>query len=395
MKIAMFAWEALEGIAVGGGAPYASRLAAALARAGHRVRLFTRLGDGQAMDEAMDGVMIRRCPWDRKPVFCDEIASLSQSFAHYFADSLATEGSYDVIHCHDWLTIGAGLGAVAMSNALLAVSFHSTEWGRTGKWPDSGDSARIAEIERQGIERADAVIAASHWAKRKIQEQFHPPEWKCEVVPHGADFPDPAKAAERAVRVREAAGIAPGAPLALFVGRFSRAGGGDLAARACRLAAERFPGAKFLFVGEGALESEMRREAGAAAAFFPSRGRAAAPEFYHAASLVLAPFRRDFSGRAVMPAWASAKPVAVLKGTVPGEFVLPGKNGWVAAEEEADLARAAEEAFADPETAAWMGQNGRVAAETAFTWDGGAQKILAAYSRRGALSPAPAAHDAY
>ncbi len=40
MNIAMFAWEALEGLSVGGGAVYASRLAASLAGLGHRVRLF-------------------------------------------------------------------------------------------------------------------------------------------------------------------------------------------------------------------------------------------------------------------------------------------------------------------------------------------------------------------
>ncbi len=215
MKIAMFAWEALEGISVGGGAVYASSLASALAHLGHHVRLFTRQGPGQPMDGISRRVHIRRCPWDGKPGFVDEIDSLSHSFAHYFADALKTDGGYDVIHCHEWLTIAAGLRALALSpGSRLAVSFHSTEWGRTGIWPDRGDSARIARLEGEGIERAHAVAAASQWARQTIHEQFHPPDWKCGLVYHGAELPPHAPGGdaggEVAKRLREAAGIFPG-----------------------------------------------------------------------------------------------------------------------------------------------------------------------------------------
>lgn len=382
MNIAVFAWEAMEGIAVGGGALYASRLAAAMARAGHRVRLFTRLGEGQAMDGAVGGVQVRRCPWDRRRGFCEEIEALSDSFAHYFADALGTDGPYDVVHCHEWFTVGAGLRAVAASPARLAVSFHSTEWGRSGVWPDAGDAARIAGLERAGIERADAVVAASFWARRKIMEQYHPPDWKCEVVYHGADLPASGPPPGAVARFREMAGLGPGAPSALFVGRFSRSGGGDLAALASRLTAARFPEARFVFVGAGPLEEEMRRLAGPGAVFLPPSGGGAPPECYRSADVVLAPFRRDYNGRAVLPAWMAAKPVVTLRGTVPGEFVMHGANGWTVPDDPAGLAAAVMEAFADPDGAAWLGRNGRAAAETAFTWDESARRLLAAYRRR-------------
>ncbi len=386
MNIAMFSWEALEGIAVGGGAAYASRLAAALARAGHRVRLFTRLGEGQAMEEAARGIRISRCPWDRKPVFYDEIEALSHAFSHYFSQAAHNDGPYDIVHCHEWFTIGAGLRAVAAHPARLAVSFHSTEWGRTGRWPDSGDSARIAALEAEGIGRADAVVAASQWVRRTIHEQFHPPDWKCGVVYHGADVPgtDPSKTVVGSIR--EAAGIRPGTPSLLFAGRFSAAGGGDLAARAARLIAERFPDARFLFVGAGPMEREMRREAGAGALFLPPQGRIVPSEYYHAVDVVIAPFRRDHNGRAVMPAWDASKPVVVLRGTVPSEFVMDGTNGRVANADPADLASAVMSLFADPEQARWMGANGRVAAETAFSWDEAARRLLAAYGMKNKLT---------
>lgn len=388
MNIAMFSWEALEGVPVGGGAVYASRLAAALARAGHRVRLFTRLGDGQPMDEAVNGVSVRRCPWDRRRGFVDEIEALSASFAHYFADAVRIDGPYDLIHCHEWLTIGAGLRALEANPARLAVSFHSTEWGRTGLWPDAGDSARIAGIERAGIERADAIVTASYWARRKIADQFHPPDWKCEVVYHGADLPDPAAASAEVKAFRERAGIAAGSRSALFAGRFSRQGGGDLAAAACREASARFPDARFVFIGAGALEEDMRREAGANAVFLPARGGVVPSACYQAVDLVLAPFRRDVNGRAVLPAWAAGKPAITLSGTVPSEFVMPGANGWVVEDSPEAVSAAVAAAFENPAEAAWMGRNGRVAVETAFTWDESARRLLSAYGRRGRLTPA-------
>lgn len=385
MNIAIFAWEALEGLSVGGGAVYASRLASAMAGAGHRVRLFTRLGDGQAMDEVVGGVNIRRCPWDRRRNFVDEIEALSDSFAHYYADAVRADGPFDIVHCHEWFTIGAGLRAIPIEPAHLAVSFHSTEWARTGRWPDSGDSARIAELEREGIDRADTVIAASFWIRRKINEQFHPPDWKCEVVYHGADTS--ASDAGAAERVRDLCGIPRGAPSILFAGRFSPAGGGDLAARACRLASAHFPEAKFLFVGAGPLEEEMRRELGGAGVFLKPQGRVVPFEYYQAVDLVLAPFRRDHNGRAVLPAWAAAKPVVILRDTVPAEFVMHEANGWAVPEDPVEMAAVLMNAFANRENTAWMGRNGRVSVETAFTWEAAAKRTLSAYGRREKLTP--------
>jgi glycosyltransferase involved in cell wall biosynthesis len=387
MNIAMFAWEALEGIAVGGGAVYASRLAAALARAGHRVRLFTRMGRGQAMEEAVGGIRVSRCPWDRKPGFFDEITALSHAFAHYFDQAAQNDGRYDVVHCHEWFTIDAGLRAVAAHPARLAVSFHSTEWGRTGRWPDAGDSARIAALEAEGIDRADAVVAASQWVRRTIHEQFHPPDWKCGVVYHGAELSGTGPSRTVVDSIRAAAGIRPETPSLLFAGRFSAAGGGDIAARAVRLAAGRFPDARFLFVGAGPMEREMRREAGAGALFLPPQGRAVPSEYYHAVDAVIAPFRRDHNGRAVMPAWEASKPVVVLRDTVPSEFVMDGTNGRVAGADPVDLAASIMNIFADPVQARWMGANGRVAAETAFSWDEAARRLLAAYGMKRQLTP--------
>ncbi|MCC8190934.1 MAG: hypothetical protein LIP77_09945, partial [Planctomycetes bacterium] len=101
----------------------------------------------------------------------------------------------------------------------------------------------------------------------------------------------------------------------------------------------------------------------------------------------LATVRRDHRGLAVLPSWAAATPVAVLSDTVPAEFILPETNGWVVPDDADALATVIAGALSQPEQTAWMGRNGRVAAETAFTWEGAAGKLLAAASRKRALSP--------
>ena len=47
MRIALFAWESLYSISVGGIAFHVSELACALQRKGHEVHVFTRLGSAQ------------------------------------------------------------------------------------------------------------------------------------------------------------------------------------------------------------------------------------------------------------------------------------------------------------------------------------------------------------
>ena len=57
MRIALFSWESLHSIAVGGVANHVTELACALERKGHEVHLFTRLGQAnQPWYEQIHGV---------------------------------------------------------------------------------------------------------------------------------------------------------------------------------------------------------------------------------------------------------------------------------------------------------------------------------------------------
>ena len=60
MRIALFAWESLHSIAVGGVAAHVTELAAAFQRRGHETHVFVRLGAGQNTYQLIDGVHYHR-----------------------------------------------------------------------------------------------------------------------------------------------------------------------------------------------------------------------------------------------------------------------------------------------------------------------------------------------
>ena len=48
------------------------------------------------------------------------------------AEKIAEEEDFDVIHCHDWMTFGAGVRAKKKKNKPLVLHVHATEFDRTG-----------------------------------------------------------------------------------------------------------------------------------------------------------------------------------------------------------------------------------------------------------------------
>jgi glycosyltransferase involved in cell wall biosynthesis len=95
------------------------------------------------------------------------------------------KGNYDVIHCHDWLTIPAGVQLKEKLNVPLVLSVHSTEYDRSG-W--LSPNQWFIDIERQGMEKADVIIAVSHFTKRVIVEKYGIDEQKIRVI-HNAVYP--------------------------------------------------------------------------------------------------------------------------------------------------------------------------------------------------------------
>ena len=76
MHVALFSWETLHSIAVGGVAAHVSGLAAALHGRGHQVHIFTRPGPEQSNYECIGGVHYHRCPFELPSDLVDNVAWL-------------------------------------------------------------------------------------------------------------------------------------------------------------------------------------------------------------------------------------------------------------------------------------------------------------------------------
>jgi len=95
------------------------------------------------------------------------------------------KGKYDAIHCHDWLTMKAGVAIKEKTGTPLVLTVHSTEYDRAG-WLYPNDW--FINIEREGMEKADKIIAVSHFTKRVIVEKYGINPDKITVV-HNAVYP--------------------------------------------------------------------------------------------------------------------------------------------------------------------------------------------------------------
>jgi len=74
-----------------------------------------------------------------------------------------------VVHCHDWITFRAGIEIKEKFGIPLVVTFHSTEYDRSAFFNPQGN---IMKIEREGAEKADAVITVSNLTKRILVEKY-------------------------------------------------------------------------------------------------------------------------------------------------------------------------------------------------------------------------------
>ena len=105
MKIAIFSWETLHSISVGGVGNHVTELAASLERKGHEVHVFTRIGAGQLDYEVIHGVHYHRCPFTLNRNFVEEINDMCRSFVFRLSRTEDYMGAhFDVVHAHDcWL----------------------------------------------------------------------------------------------------------------------------------------------------------------------------------------------------------------------------------------------------------------------------------------------------
>lgn len=169
------------------------------------------------------------------------------------AAELAEEEQFDVIHAHDWMTYPAGIAVAAVSGKPLIVHIHSTEFDRSGE----NVNQMIYDIEREGMERADKVIAVSYFTRSIIIGRYGISGEKVEVVHNGIERNGNWCLAETGIKKDE--------KIVLFLGRITMQKGPEYFLRAAKKVLEVMDNVKFVMAGSGDLmhrSIEMAAELG-------------------------------------------------------------------------------------------------------------------------------------
>ena len=190
---------------------------------------------------------------------------------------------FDVIHAHDWMTYPAAKAIRELTGKPLVAHVHSLEYDRSGH----GANSRIREIENQGIEAADMVIAVSHYTKGIIEREYETTAEKIQVVHNGiygretiSHYRANSQDADRHI--------------VLFLGRVTFQKGPDYFVKAAQKVIPHVPDILFVLAGSGDMLEPVKRmvtDAGLEAHFhFPGfvRGKDV-EEYYTIADLYVMP----------------------------------------------------------------------------------------------------------
>lgn len=153
---------------------------------------------------------------------------------------IAKHFTFDIIHCHDWMTYQAGIAAKKASGKPLVVHVHATEFDRAGENVDP----YIYSIERLGMEQADRVITVSLWTKKIAIKRYGIPENKIQVVHNGVRL-------KKTIKVFSFPRF--GSPIITFLGRITHQKGPSFFVEAAQKVVSEFPDAHFIMAGSGDL----------------------------------------------------------------------------------------------------------------------------------------------
>lgn len=374
-KIAMFSWESLHSIAVGGVAPHLTELSAGLERRGHEVHVFVRTGVNQDPYERIDGVHVHRISFQLCDDFVQEVSNMCDAMVHFMLESERfMNTTFDICHAHDWLA-AAALTNIKRNHARPCVfTVHSTEFGRCGNAVYGGQSARIRSLEGEAISLADRVIAVSGVLCDEIKTHYTFDWEKLRCVYNGinclrydGNLWDPAE-------VRAKYGVGPLDPMVLFVGRMATQKGPDILVEAIPAVLAARPDAKFVMVGDGYMKNSLvarAAELGASASVCFAGAMTGQPlvDLFKATDIVAIPSRNEPFGIVTLEAWASCKPVVVTKSGGPREFVWHDNDGYLVDTTSDGIAWGICSAFANFAHMRYMGERGRVKAAYQFSWD--------------------------
>jgi glycosyltransferase involved in cell wall biosynthesis len=225
---------------------------------------------------------------------------------------------YALIHGHDWITSKGSVAAKHKTILPYIMTVHSTEYDRTAnlspwQW--------ILDIEKQGVNNADGIIAVSELTKKELTEKYGVKDKKIKVIYNGIEeelFKETAR--------KEVLGFDGDKKIVLYNGRLSIMKGPEFFLRAARKVIEKDEKVYFIISGNGdMLEKlvEMTYDLGIAdhVKFLGFTPPEKIPLLYAASDVYVLPSVVEPFGITVLEAIASNTPVITSKTSGVSEVV--------------------------------------------------------------------------
>jgi glycogen synthase len=163
------------------------------------------------------------------------------------ASAIASSNHFDVIHAHDWLTYPAGIAAKKQSGKPLVVHMHATEFDRSGE----NVNQNVYDIERKGMEAADAVITVSNYTRDIVINRYGIDPLKVFTVHNAVEPTESDEMLNVAKNVRE--------KVVTFLGRITFQKGPDYFVEAAYKVLQKDQNVRFVMAGSGDMMNKMIR----------------------------------------------------------------------------------------------------------------------------------------
>jgi glycosyltransferase involved in cell wall biosynthesis len=229
-----------------------------LVEAGHQVTVLTLRKKGEPSRESMAGIEVVRVPgWDLSGRLGAQVAVSVHAWPAIWRE--LSKGRYDVVHAHSIFFHVSLVAAVLtrFKKLPLVTTAHLGSPEELGGKVALATSLFEKTIGRIILRRSDAVIAVSqavgdHVSKgMKHRERLH-------VIPNGVDL----TRFKPAVRQAEDEAASEEGPVrVMVVGRLIFNKGPQFVIEAAPRVLAQYPETRFVFVGDGPIEDELRNEA--------------------------------------------------------------------------------------------------------------------------------------
>ncbi len=330
MKILMLSWEYPPRV-VGGIARVVHDLSHKLVTEGHDVTVVTYRDGNVPYIEDDDGVMVYRV--DNFMIssnnFIDWIMQLNFNMIAKAGEIIAEQGSFDVIHAHDWLTAYAGKTLKTAYNIPLVSTIHATEAGRNSGI--HGEMQKyINDTEWMLTYESSEVIVNSNYMRNELQRLFGLPYEKINVIPNGVNL-NMYNGIEKDYDFRRKYAM-DNEKIILFMGRLVYEKGIPTLISAMPKILSHYHDAKLLIAGKGGMIDELRAQVNAMGLgnkvyFTGYLGSKDVQKMYKCADVAVFPSTYEPFGIVALEAMLSGTPVVVSDVGGLNEIVDHGING--------------------------------------------------------------------